>query len=141
MNTDFPYEDILPLSRPVSLRHPPMPAAERAAQFSPFAALTGYGAAIEEAARLTQKRSELDEDGKAMLDEQLHLLQEHMDEQPLARITYFVPDEKKEGGAYVTALVRVRKIDTYQKLLILEDGSRLPLESLYEIRCEDYDLL
>lgn len=119
------YEDIIRLAHHVSVSHPQMPVSERAAQFSPFAALTGYEAAIRETERLTEARIELDEDMAAELDDKLRTLQEQMEEQPEVSVTYFLPDEKKAGGAYVTVTGRIRKIDRYRGTIIMRDGTNI----------------
>ena len=132
----FPYEDLLRLPRPVSRRHPPMPIRDRAAQFAPFAALTGYGATVREAARLTDRKIELSEDQKAALDAQLRLLAEALPRSPRAEFTYFLPDSRKSGGACVTAVGVLKRVDTVGRRLLLTDGTEIPLEDLLDIRCE-----
>lgn len=133
-----PYDDILHLPHPTSKRHPRMPIVDRAAQFSPFAALTGHGAAIEETARVTDRRIELDEDAKEQLDQTLQLLLERIDEQPEITVTWFSPDKKKAGGQYHTATGKLKRIDTQESRLILTDGNQIPLEDLLEIRSESF---
>lgn len=133
-----PYDDILHLPHPTSKRHPRMPIADRAAQFSPFAALTGHKAAIEETARVTERRIELDEDAKEQLDQTLQLLLERIDEQPEITVTWFSPDKKKAGGQYHTATGKLKRIDTQESRLILTDGTQIPLEDLLEIRSESF---
>ena len=133
-----PYDDILHLPHPTSNRHPRMPIVDRAAQFSPFAALTGHGAAIEETARVTDRRIELDEDAKEQLDQTLQLLLERMDEQPEITVTWFSPDKKKAGGQYHTATRKLKRIDSREGRLILTDGNQIPLEDLLEIRSESF---
>ena len=133
-----PYDDILHLPHPTSKRHPRMPIADRAAQFSPFAALTGHKAAIEETARVTERRIELDEDAKEQLDQTLQLLMERIDEQPEITVTWFSPDKKKAGGQYHTATGKLKRIDTQESRLILTDGTQIPLEDLLEIRIESF---
>lgn len=128
-----PYEDMLSLPHPVSAKHPQMPQSKRAAQFSPFAALTGYEDAIAETARLTECQVELDEEKQQNLNQILTLLQQRIDTHPPVEITYFVPDTKKSGGAYVTVAGTLTKIDTYQKFLLLEPYCQIPLERIYEI--------
>ncbi len=124
------YEDIIRLAHHVSVSHPQMPVSERAAQFSPFAALSGYEAAIRETGRLTEARIELDEDMAAELDDKLRTLQEQMEEQPEVSVTYFLPDEKKAGGAYVTVTGRIRKIDRYKGTIIMRDGTNIPIRDV-----------
>lgn len=124
------YDDIINLPHPTSVRHPRMAMIDRAAQFSPFAALTGHGAAIQETARLTEQKIELTEDEKAILDEKLRLLAETGGE---AVFTYFLPDEKKSGGAYVTATGSLKKIDPFKQNVILANGIAIPVEDIIEI--------
>lgn len=133
-----PYDDILHLPHPTSKRHPRMPIVDRAAQFSPFAALTGHKAAIEETARVTDRRIELDEDAKEQLDQTLQLLLERIDEQPEITVTWFSPDKKKAGGQYHTATGKLKRIDTQESRLILTDGAQIPLEDLLRIRSESF---
>ena len=133
-----PYDDILHLPHPTSKRHPRMPIVDRAAQFSPFAALTGHRAAIEETARVTDRRIELDEDAKEQLDQTLQLLLERIDEQPEITVTWFSPDKKKAGGQYHTATGQLKRIDSREGRLTLTDGNQTPLEDLLEIRSESF---
>ena len=124
------YDDIIDLPHPTSSKHPHMPMSDRAAQFSPFQALVGHGAAIEEAARLTGRKIELTEEEKSVLDERLRLLDETGGQ---AAFTWFLPDKKKEGGAYVTATGTVKKIDPLEGRVILTDGTAIPIEDILEI--------
>ena len=117
------YDDIIHLPHHVS----------RAAQFSPFAALAGHEAAIRETARLTDERAELDENAKAVLDEKLRMIQEMLPAHPEITVTYFQPDAKKSGGAYVSVTGRVKKLDLYRQCLLMEDGLRIPLGELYDM--------
>ncbi len=133
MSDENKYDDILYLPHPVSARHPQMPLADRAAQFSPFAALTGHEAAIRETARLTKERVELDESRKEILDERLQMIRENLSEKPEVTFTYFQPDERKSGGAYLTVTGRVKKMDGYERRILLEDGTVVPLEELIDI--------
>ena len=128
------YDDIINRARPVSTRHAPMSNYDRAAQFAPFAALTGYEEVISEAARWTESRVELDDDERQLMDLQLRFLQSHIEEQPEAEITYFQPDTRKAGGSYITIKERVRKIDTYREMLLFADGREIPLKELVRIR-------
>lgn len=125
-----PYEDILHLPHPTSKNHPRMSIQERAAQFSPFAALTGHAAAIAETARLTDRKMELDEDTRAELDRRQAILLEQISERPEVTVTWFQPDERKEGGAYVATTGRLKKIDQVERILVLTDGTRIPLEDV-----------
>ena len=124
------YDDIIDLPHHVSETHPPMSRADRAAQFSPFAALTGYDAAVRETARVTERRIELDEGVKAELNARLNCILEHLSEHPQVSLTYFVPDEKKSGGAYRTVTGTVRKLDSFAKTLTLTDGTVVPMEEM-----------
>lgn len=133
MSEENKYDDIMYLPHPVSARHPQMPLADRAAQFSPFAALTGHEAAIRETARLTKERVELDESRKEILDERLQMIRENLSEKPEVTFTYFQPDERKSGGAYLTVTGRVKKVDGYERRILLEDGTVVPLEELIDI--------
>lgn len=129
-NDEHRYEDIIDLPHHVSRKHPQMPLLDRAAQFAPFAALTGHEAAIKETARLTEEEAELDENSKELLDVRLQYLQEHLSEHPEVTVTYFAPDEKKSGGAYVTVTGRVKKVDGYVRELVFEDGKRVALDTV-----------
>ena len=127
------YDDIIDLPHHVSEMHPPMSRADRAAQFSPFAALTGYDAAVRETARVTERRIELDEGVKAELNARLNCILEHLSEHPQVSITYFMPDEKKSGGAYRTVTGAVRKLDSFAKTLTLADGTVVPMEEMVHV--------
>ena len=128
------YDDIIHLPHPTSNKHPRMSIRDRAAMFSPFAALSGHGAAIAETARLTDRRMELDEDTRAELDQKQTVLLEHIGEQPEVTVTWFQPDERKEGGAYLTTTGRLKKIDEVYRALYLADGNRIPLDDVIEIQ-------
>ena len=127
------YDDMIDLPHHVSKKHPQMPLMDRAAQFAPFAALTGHESAIKETARLTEEEIELDENGKELLDLRLQELQEHLPEQPEVTVTYFCPDEKKAGGAYETVTGRVKKVDAYVGELVFADGRRIGLGTVIEL--------
>ena len=128
-----PYGDIINLPHHVSPTRPRMSMADRAAQFSPFAALSGYGDAVKETARLTGQRIELDESAKAALDEKLRLLAEVIEDRPEAAITYFLPDRRKAGGEYVTVSGTVKRADSVQRELVMTDGTRIPVEDILDI--------
>jgi hypothetical protein len=128
-----PYDDIINLPRHVSEARPRMPVYDRAAQFSPFAALTGYEAAVAETGRLTDRKAELDEGEKESINERLNLIQENLDKRPEISVTYFVPDRKKAGGEYVTAPGIAKKIDDYRRLVILWDGTSIPIDEIIQI--------
>lgn len=130
------YDDIIDLPHHVSATRPRMSMIDRAAQFSPFAALTGYDAAIKETGRLTDRRIELSEDERIVLDRKQQILLDHICDRPEVTITYFVPDERKSGGAYVTVTGQVKKVDEFERLLILTDGTKIPLDDILDIGSE-----
>lgn len=137
------YDDIIGLPHPVSQKHPQMPLRDRAAQFSPFAALTGYEDAVDETARLTDQRIELAEDARAALNAQLAGLAARLASaaaaavpiaaHPLISVTYFVPDAAKAGGAYLTELCTVKRLDEAESCLLLSDGRRIPLQDILQL--------
>lgn len=129
----FPYEDIISLPHPVSCRHARMTDADRAAQFSPFAALNGHSAAIDETARLTDCQAELAPDEQEILNKQLLKLAARLSERPVVSVTCFVPDERKPGGAYTVLTGVVKKIDAVEQALIWEDGRRTDLKNVYGV--------
>ena len=126
------YDDIIDLPHPTSERHPRMPMANRAAQFSAFRALTGYEDAVEETARLTDSKVELTEAEKSVLDAKLQLLVPGMG----ASFTYFRQDDKKEGGAYLAVTGTVKKFDNYAREIVLVDGRRIPIDDILEVQSE-----
>ena len=127
------YDDIIHLSRPVSDRHARMTDYDRAAQFSPFAALTGYDDVITEAGRLTEMCSQLDESTKLVLNEQLQQLLEQQHRQPQVTVLWFRPDERKDGGAYLSVTGNVKKVDVCGRFLLLTDGNAIPFDGLRQI--------
>ena len=127
------YDDIIDLPHHISKKHPQMSLEARAAQFAPFAALTGYDDAVKETARLTNERIDLDEEAKMMLDAKLQVIREQLSEKPLVTITYFVPDAKKYGGKYVTTNGNVKKIDDYKHLIILDNSLEIPIDEIIDI--------
>ena len=129
MNRD--YSDMLDLPHHVSTRHAHLPMESRAAQFSPFAALTGYGDAIDETARLTDPLALLDDDRKAELDEKLRLLRDALPQ--TVRITYFVPDARKAGGAYRTDAVTVKKIDAVERTVVTQERGAIAIDHIFDI--------
>ena len=114
------YDDIINLQRPIS-KHPKMSLYQRSAQFAPFAALTGYDGQVKETARLTDKRIELDEEVKLILDMKIQVIQEMLSNRPKVEITYFIPDTKKDGGKYETIVNNVKKIDNYNGQIIMQN--------------------
>lgn len=131
-----PYEDIIHLPHHKSSKHPHMSRYNRAAQFSPFAALTGHGDAVSEAARVTDKRVELDDYIKADLNERLGMIQEYIDKKSEVSIVYFQEDPLKDGGSYVKASGYVKKVDEYEGLVVMEDGRKILMSDMIEINCE-----
>lgn len=127
------YDDIINLPRHVSTTRPHMAAIDRAAQFSPFAALTGYDAAIRETGRLTGERVELDESMKDALSDRLQIIADRINEHPEIAITYFQPDVRKNGGAYVTAVGVAKKIDEYERVVLMTDGTAIPIDEIISI--------
>lgn len=130
------YEDIINLPHPISARHPRMPRISRAAQFLPFAALTGHEAAIIETARLTDRKAELTEDRKAELDRTQQILLGHVTEQPEIAVTWFQSDVRKEGGQYITTVGRLKRIDEAQRMLWLTNGEQISLDDIIEIQTD-----
>lgn len=127
------YDDIINLPHHVSTKHPRMSAVDRAAQFSPFAALTGHEAAIAETARLTDARPILDESRKMELNDRLQIILEHISLKPETAITYFVPDEKKAGGSYHQVLGTVKKFNETGHTIVMENGTVIPINDILEI--------
>ena len=128
------YDDIINLPHHVSTKHKHMSMIDRAAQFSPFMALTGFGSEVKEIQRLTDRKTELSEGEKEIINEKLMLLAENIREKPFAAITYFVPDEKKAGGAYVTAEGHVKRVNEYEKSVIMTDGRVIIMEDITDIK-------
>ena len=134
MNFDdpIPYADIIDLPHHVSQRHPQMPMKKRAAQFSPFAALTGYEDAIKEIGRITEVKKNLDENKKVNLDYKLNVLKNNIKSKPNARIVYFIEDSKKYGGKYVTVDGNVNKIDLNKNIIVLNNIT-IPILDIVDI--------
>ena len=131
MAEKFSYEDIVNLPPHISKRHPQPTMMDRAARFAPFAAITGYEEMVLEEARLTEERIDLDEGTLSKLNEKLNMIQEFLDEEPEIRITYFEPDKKKKGGAYIDVTGIVKRIDEYERLVIMSDGKKIPIDDIY----------
>lgn len=135
-NDPHRYDDIIDLPHHVSAKHHPMPVADRAAQFSPFAALSGHSEAIAETARLTDPRRELDEETQARLNAQVILLAQAAPQRPLVRVTWFRPDAHKEGGAYLTREDVVRRVDLTQGVLQFADHNEIALRDIVRLEGE-----
>ena len=126
--------DIINLPQHVSRNHPQMPMMARAAQFAPFAALTGYDAVIHETARQTDKQVELEEYDNERLNRIFSELMDSLEEHPVVTVSYFKPDEHKAGGAYVTVTGQLKKIDTYEQLMVMEDGTAIPIGNIMDLQ-------
>ena len=135
-NISHKYDDIINLPHHVSKKHPQMLLRDRAAQFSPFAALTGHKATINETARLTDEKQILSEDVIAKLNEQLNFIKENISTNPIVTITYFVPDDRKSGGAYISNTGVVKKINEYNHTVILTDKTVIPIEQISEMQSD-----
>lgn len=134
-NADDPhrYDDIIDLPHATSKTHSRMSLANRAAQFAPFAALSGYDAAIQETARLTDRRIELDEGEKLAIGGRLQRIREHIRECPEATFTYFQPDAKKRGGSYAVATGNVKKVDEHERVIVLTSGTIVPMDEVIAV--------
>lgn len=124
------YDDIIGLEHHVSKTHPHMSVADRAAQFAPFAALTGYEEVIDEAGRLTQQRIQADEGRLAELDDALRAV---LAQGGAVKLVYFAEDDRKEGGSYRTIVGRIRKVDEVGRRLIMEDGTAISTDCIIEL--------
>lgn len=134
------YDDIINLPHYVSRKYPRMSLEERSAQFAPFSALTGYAEAIKETERVTDRRKDIDESLRSILDSKLQLIHEYIDMKPSITFTYFVPDLKKDGGKYVTVTNSVKKIDNYEYVIVLEDMTVIPILEIVDIEGEIFDM-
>lgn len=135
------YDDIINLPRHVSKKRPPMAIKDRAAQFSPFAALNGHDSAVKETARLTEKRVELDEYMKNDLSNRLQIIADRLKEHHEISITYFQPDGKKDGGAYGTDIGTVEKIDEYERLVLMTKGREIPIDDIISINGQIFEIM
>ena len=134
-----PYDDIINLPHHVSRNHPQMPMRDRAAQFSPFAALTGYEDAIDETGRLTEQRRELDATEQAELNRRFEFLASHLAERPEVSIEYFIPDERKTGGSYQIISGIVRKLSIPKRTITLQDGGLIHFDDISAITGPGFD--
>lgn len=128
--SDFPYEDIINLPAPELKTRPPMNINDRAAQFSPFAAVVGHDAAIAETARLTEAMTELDEYEKSEINGKLQYINDNITDCPEVVITYFKPDDKKDGGTHITVTGTVKKIKEFERLVVMDDGTEIPIDDI-----------
>ena len=136
MAEKFPYEDIVNLQPHISKKHPQPSMMDRAARFAPFAAITGYEEMVLEEARVTEERIDLDEGALSLLNEKLNMIQEFLDEEPEIKITYFEPDKKKTGGAYVSITGVVKRIDEYEHLVIMTDGTKIRIDDIFGLESD-----
>ena len=132
------YSDIIDHPHYVSKTRPQMSELERAAQFSPFAALTGYDAAIQETGRLTDERMEIGEEEKATLDRKQQYLLEIISDKPEITVSYFKPDERKSGGAYVSVTGKLKRLDDVERMLVLTDGKKIPLDDITDLKSKSF---
>ena len=130
------YEDIINLPHHVSKTRPQMSMIDRAAQFSPFAALTGYDAAIKETGRLTDEKIEMDEEALNTLNMKFQLLVDSLADEPEITFTYFKPDERKAGGAYIDVTGKVKKVDDFERLIVMQNGTKMPMDDILNIEGE-----
>lgn len=127
------YEEIIDMPHHRSATRIPMPVSERAAQFSAFAALTGHGEAVSEAGRVTRDRIELDDSSRELLDEKLGVLIQYIADRPVISIKYFVPDAYKDGGDYKEITGAVRRVDIYEKVIIMENEAAIAMKDIISI--------
>ena len=130
------YEDIINLPHHVSKTRPQMSMIDRAAQFSPFSALTGYDAAIKETGRLTDEKIEMDEEALNILNMKFQLLVDRLADEPEITFTYFKPDERKAGGAYIDVTGKVKKVDDFERLIVMQNGTKMPMDDILNIEGE-----
>ena len=141
MHIKSKYDEIMGLPHHVSRTRPQMPMSDRAAQFAPFAALTGYDSAIKETGRLTDEKIELDEEALTTLDMKYQFLMDALDDEPEVTITYFQPDERKAGGKYVSATGAVKKVDDFERRITMRDGAKIPMDNVLSIDGEMFSSL
>lgn len=141
MRMNDKYDEIANLPHHVSETRPQMPMSDRAAQFAPFAVLTGYDSAIRETGRLTDERIELDEEALTALNLRYQLLMDALGKEPEVEITFFKPDERKSGGEYVTVIGAVKNVDDFERLITMQDGMKIPMNDVLSIDGEIYSML
>ena len=141
MRMNDKYDEIANLPHHVSETRPQMPMSDRAAQFAPFAALTGYDSAIRETGRLTDERIELDEEALTALNLRYQLLMDALGKEPEVEITFFKPDERKSGGEYVTVIGAVKNVDDFERLITMQDGMKIPMNDVLSIDGEIFSML
>lgn len=131
------YADIINLPHHVSKKHPQMPTSDRAAQFSPFAALTGYDEAVKETAQHTESRVELSDDQKAIINDKIVKVKDNIARRIVIEITYFVADERKQGGFYITVKGTAEKVDEFKRIIFLEGEVSIPIDDILDISCDE----
>jgi len=136
-----PYEDIITLPHHISATRPQMSMIDRAAQFSPFAALTGYDAAIKETGRLTEEKIEMDEEALNNLNMKFQILVDSLGDEPEVTFAYFKPDERKAGGAYIEVTGTVKKVDDFERLIVMQNGMKIPMDDILNIEGEVFNTL
>ena len=141
MESNNRYDEIMKLPHHVSRTRPQMPMSDRAAQFAPFAALTGYEDAVRETGRLTDDRIEPEESSLNVLNAKIQLLRENLAGAPEIAFTYFKLDERKSGGAYLTATGTVKQIDDCERLIVLQDGTKLPMDDIVDMDGDIFSIL
>ena len=127
------YDNIINLPHHTSLNHPRMSIQLRAAQFAPFSALTGYKEAIKETERLTDERIEIDDNLKEILNNKLKIIEENLSLNPKITVTYYIPDNKKKGGKYITNTYVIKKIDSINQTIITTNNIKIPLKEIIDI--------
>ena len=130
------YNEIINLPHHVSKTRPQMPMSDRAAQFAPFAALTGYDSAIKETGRLTDEKIVMDEEALNILNMKFQILVDSLDDEPEVTFTYFKPDERKAGGAYIEVTGTVKKVDDFERLIVMQNGTKMPMDDILNIEGE-----
>ena len=140
-NNTNPYKDIINLPRHIAIYRKHMSIRDRSAQFSPFAAVAGHDNAIKETSRLTNKKIELDENAKTLLDEKLDIIRDQLNTHQEIEITFFQPDHLKSGGSYLTKVDTVKKIDIYENTVIMNDGFRIPILDIIDIEGQIFQVL
>lgn len=139
-NNQHKYDDIINMPHHISRRHKQMPLSDRAAQFSPFSALSGYGDAVKETARQTDRRIYLSEDAKALINDKIRILSEISNGKPVS-ITHFISDDKKAGGQYITDTGTVKKIDEYNKVIKMNNGAIIAFKDILELDGDIFNFL
>ena len=134
------YDEIINLPHHVSKTRPQMPMSDRAAQFAPFAALTGYDAAIKETGRLTDEKIEMDEEALNILNMKFQILVDSLDDEPEVTFTYFKPDERKAGGAYLEVTGTVKKVDDFERRIVMQNGTKMPMDDILNIEGDIFAL-